>query len=83
MSCPFRASLYPQSHQLGVRVVVELEVELVEQVVVGRVIYETINRRARRCECLVVAETPQDTEPISPAVPLIQPMFQQGVHGTL
>ena len=53
------------------------------QVVVGREIYETINRRARRCECLVVAETPQDTEPISPAVPLIQPMFQQGVHGML
>ena len=30
-----------------------------------------------------MAETPQDTEPISPAVPLIQPMFKKGVHGML
>ena len=30
-----------------------------------------------------MAETLQDMEPISPAVHLIQPMFQQGVHGML
>ena len=30
-----------------------------------------------------MAETPQDTELISPAVPLIQPMFKKGVHGML
>ena len=30
-----------------------------------------------------IAETPQGTEPIPPAVPLIQPMFQQGVQGML
>ena len=30
-----------------------------------------------------MAETLQDMEPISPAVQLIQPMFQQGVHGML
>ena len=30
-----------------------------------------------------MAETLQNTEPISPAVQLIQPMFQQGVHGML
>ena len=30
-----------------------------------------------------VAETPQGTEPILPAVPLIQPMFQKRVPGML
>ena len=30
-----------------------------------------------------VAKTPHATEPIPPAVPLIQPMFQQGVQGML
>ena len=30
-----------------------------------------------------VAETSQDVEPIPPAVPLIQPIFQQGVQGML
>ena len=30
-----------------------------------------------------VAETPQDAEPIPQAVPLIHPIFQQGVQGML
>ena len=30
-----------------------------------------------------MAETPQHTEPISSAVPLIQPMFKKGIHGML
>ena len=30
-----------------------------------------------------IAETPQGTEPILPAVPLIQPMFQKRVPGML
>ena len=47
MSCPSRTSFYPQSHQLGVGVEVELEVDLVLEVVVGREIYETINHRAK------------------------------------
>ena len=43
----FQDEFYPQSRQLGVGVEVELEVDLVLQVVIGREIYETINRRAR------------------------------------
>ena len=43
MSCPSRMSFYPQSHQLGVGVEVELEVTLVLQVVVDREVYETMN----------------------------------------
>ena len=30
-----------------------------------------------------IAETPQGAEPIPPAVPLIQPMFRQGVRDML
>ena len=30
-----------------------------------------------------IAETPQGAEPIPPAVPLMQPMFRQGVQGVL
>ena len=36
-------SFYPQSRQLGVGVEVELEVDLVLQVIVGREVYETMN----------------------------------------
>ena len=43
MRGPFRTSFYPQSRQLGVRIEVELEVELVGQVVVDRGIYKMMN----------------------------------------
>ena len=39
----FQDEFYPQSRQLGVGVEVELEVDLVLQVVVDRVVYETMN----------------------------------------
>ena len=43
MSCLSRTSFYPQSHQLGIGVEVELEVDLVLQVIVDRGIYKIMN----------------------------------------
>ena len=47
MRGPFRTSFYPLSHQLGIGVEVEVEVDLVEQVIVDREIYRKMNLHNR------------------------------------
>ena len=83
LSCPFGTNFYPLSRQLGVgkskarsrpRVISRCRQRNLQD-------YELAEQDDVNAE--FVAETLKDAEPIHPAVPLIQPMFQQGVQGML